>query len=103
MKSTQQSSDHDLLITLNAKVDNLSIDMKQMGDGVSTKVSEHETRIRNIEAVHDKVDPQGSVKRINELERKVDRYLVIASAFGGAVVYVLSQLPNWLRLFNVKL
>jgi hypothetical protein len=96
------SSDHDLLITLNTKVDNLAADMKVLGDGISQRVADHEGRIRTIEDVHNRVNPEGSVRRLDKLEKKVDAYVLVASVAGGIISFVITQLPGWIELILQK-
>lgn len=44
------SDDHNLLIKLDTKVDALKDDIKMLSDGTSTKINDHETRLRANEA-----------------------------------------------------
>jgi hypothetical protein len=47
---TQKSSlDHDLLIELRTRMDNLREDIKTLSDGTTVKIAEHESRISTIE------------------------------------------------------
>lgn len=43
------SDDHNLLIRLDAKVDALKEDIKMLTDGTSTKINDHELRLRRLE------------------------------------------------------
>jgi hypothetical protein len=47
--SLQSIRDHDLLIRLDQKVDQVSVDIKDLKDGTSKTVSDHESRLRDIE------------------------------------------------------
>ena len=47
------SGDHDLLITLVAKVDGVKEDIRILNDGTSTKIADHETRIRGLEKIQE--------------------------------------------------
>lgn len=43
------SADHDLLTKLNEKVDGLIKDVKEINDGTSYKINDHELRLRKLE------------------------------------------------------
>lgn len=47
------SGDHDLLITLVAKVDGVKEDIRVLNDGTSAKISDHETRLRALEKIQE--------------------------------------------------
>lgn len=42
-------SDHDLLITMHEQIKGIKADIKDLKDGTSTKLQDHENRIRRIE------------------------------------------------------
>lgn len=44
------SGDHDLLQRLDQKVDGLKIDIQSINDGLAKTISDHETRLRVLEA-----------------------------------------------------
>ncbi len=46
----RRRDDHDLLIELKSKIEQVSVDVKDLKDGLNTKVSDHETRIRSLES-----------------------------------------------------
>lgn len=46
--------DHDLLITLDTKITGIKDDIKDLKDGTSTKINEHEIRIFNLESIKSK-------------------------------------------------
>ena len=98
-------SDHDLLITLNTKVDALTLAVKELRDGTSLKIAEQESRIRKIEELIDQTNPAQSYKDFLVLKQEVHDFKVtagvwrfIAGSIGAIVFYVLTQLPHWIKL-----
>src|SRR3990167_5026206 len=86
----QAIQDHDLLIRLEAKVDGVISDIKEIKDGTSMKIAEHETRIRQLEETNKEVRPITMRKEMDEVYQwKPDFQLTyrvivgIASAVGG--------------------
>lgn len=49
VKETRDSGDHDLLIELKTKMDDLKNDIAELKDGTSTKIASHEIRIVTLE------------------------------------------------------
>lgn len=47
--NANNSGDHDLIIKLDTKMDALKEDIKMLNDGTSTKISDHELRLRRLE------------------------------------------------------
>ena len=45
----RENIDHDLLITLNVKLDGVVIDMKEIKDGSASQLTNHELRIKTLE------------------------------------------------------
>lgn len=48
-RTVQDKSDHDLLITLHEQVQGIRADIKELKDGTSIRIADHETRIRRLE------------------------------------------------------
>ena len=44
-----QQNDHDLIIRLDTKIDDLKVDIKELKDGTAMKIEDHETRLKLIE------------------------------------------------------
>ncbi len=44
-----ETSDHDLLVGLNVRLEDIKADIKELKDGVSSKLENHEVRIRSLE------------------------------------------------------
>ncbi len=42
-------NDHDLIITIHEQIKNIRADIKDIKDGTSTQLADHETRIRRLE------------------------------------------------------
>ena len=47
--STKNMSDHDLLITMHEQIKGIKIDIKEIKDGTSAKLTDHELRVRRLE------------------------------------------------------
>lgn len=99
--------DHDLLVTLNVKVDALTKKVDSMSDGMSAKLADHEKRIEIVEVTIKKFDPTELTPRFFVLEQKVHDfettakvYRVLAGAVGGAIFFILSQLPSWIKFLS---
>lgn len=48
-QDTSKMNDHDLIITIHEQIKNVRLDIKDMKDGTSEKMADHETRIRRLE------------------------------------------------------
>ncbi len=94
-KKTDNFTDHDLLITLNAKFDNLSIDVKTMGDGLSTRVALLEKWREDMDIYHAKIP-------LEEYEKLAESYkgflsnwkllTIITAPIFAILVAVISEL-----------
>ena len=49
MDDISKMSDHDLLITMHEQIKGIKADIKELKDGTSIQLHDHETRIRNNE------------------------------------------------------
>lgn len=65
-----RSDDHDLLITLNTKVDGLVTDVRDLKDGVYSRLQDHERRINRLE--HDHVAIGGVETAYEQLKENTD-------------------------------
>lgn len=54
-------SDHDLLIRVDANLTNLTIDVKNLSNGLDGKLLDHEVRIRDVEKSVTKITTWGTV------------------------------------------
>ena len=48
-KDTSKMNDHDLLITMHEQIKNIRADIKDLKDGTSLTLSDHEKRLRRLE------------------------------------------------------
>lgn len=87
MKKDNPLTDHDLLIRLDAKVDNLSTDVKLMGDGLSGRVSNLETWREGIDIYHAKIPLEKYIKLADSYERVQSNFKLLA--FIGLPIYTV--------------
>lgn len=71
-RQNQRTADHDILIELKTRMEDLKTDIKELKDGTAAKISDHETRI-------------------NELESTKTRHTVMLS-LGGVILLILAGL-----------
>lgn len=81
--------DRDLLITLNVKVDNLAIEVKDLKEGIGEKLSDHELRLRGVE------------QSMIDFKATANLYRVVSGMIGGVIIFFITQVPNWLKVFGV--
>lgn len=100
---TKPNNDHDLLIRLEAKLDQVILDVKDLKDGTSMKIANLEIRMNEIEDCHKQIDPIGASGRLKVVEdwvteQKINiKWLItIASFIGGIAGYIISQVGKWL-------
>ena len=55
------SDDHDMIVRLDTKMDDLKSDIKELKDGTAIKIESHETRIKALEIAITKVFTYGTV------------------------------------------
>lgn len=98
-------SDHDLLIRLESKVDDIASDVKDLKDGTGTKLNEHELRIRKLEETAEKAQVDKRLNQIDELitwmaNTKVSiKYVIaiVATATSILTFFLKLALDYWLR------
>ena len=66
INKVEKMNDHDLLIRLDAKVDQLSLDIKSLGEGVSIRIAKIEQRLDIVDKILSETDPTALVKLFNE-------------------------------------
>ena len=95
--------DRDLLIVLNTKFDNMSQDVKMMGDGMKTRIREAEVRLTTIEKIIAEVHPLETYTRFLKVEEEYKRTKWLMWFIGG-VALVISWTTGFLNqiltLFN---
>ena len=119
MDKSTTSSDHDLLIELNTKFGIFMIqnknDMKDLKDGASTqlqehenKIKDHEKRINDMEELRDLINPIQVVKDFRSLESEIHDikvtakvWRVVAGMFGAALFWFVTKIPYlWGIIFD---
>lgn len=102
-----QRTDHDTLIRLEGKVDSIQRDVAELKDGISSKIADHEIRIKAIEKVIVETDLLNSYKSFLHLKEEVHDFKTtatvwrtIAGAVGGALFWLLTQIPFIWRLLT---
>jgi hypothetical protein len=68
--NTQNSLDHDLLIRIETRMESLRTDIKELKDGTTCKIDDHEARIQKI-------------------EKKVSGYVITLSLYSGAIATLI--------------
>ena len=96
-----QRSDHDLLIRLESKVDQLGLDIKDVKDGTSRRISDLEAKMNLMEKIRDQYDPVKLVPMILAHEQAIHDFkltsrvfLIIAGGTGALVSWILSNLDK---------
>lgn len=102
----KDSNDHDNLIRIETKLDNLTEDVKSLKLSTMDRINKLEGKVIAIDELHARVNPLDSVIRLNQLEIKIhdfyqtsNVYRTIAGVVGGAIFFILTQIPNWIKLF----
>jgi hypothetical protein len=73
MPDRRQNSDHDLLVTLHEQVKQIRTDIKDLKDGTSATIQDHETRLRFLEKYQARI--VGALGVINVLFIAIELYL----------------------------
>lgn len=79
---TEYKTDHDLLIELRVLLTEMRRDMREMKDGNTAILTDHEVRIRKLE--NDRV-PEDLVKRVQTLEAQSNSWLGKQSVISGGL------------------
>lgn len=110
-KYFENMSDHDLLITLNTKFDELKTEIKSSNESTNTQVGGHESRIRTLETLVTQVDP---IKTHDAMWKKIDEnanwihdfkltykfVLGVSGGIGAVVGFILAVVTQVSNLFN---
>ena len=104
-----QRTDHDTLIRLEGKVDSFLTqylsDMKELKDGTTAKINDHEVRIKTLEKVNESIaSSEGNRVEIMWQERhdtKLTKKLTYGAiaAVGGVIVWILQLLSGFIGEF----
>lgn len=111
-KKIVEISDHDTLIALNANfetfVSRYTIDIKELKDGTNSRLIDAETRLRFIEKVHERVDPEKTFTRLEIVETELmdfKRYWKAAQIIIGAITFgigfIFSIIVSLLKIFKI--
>ena len=102
-----QRMDHDTLIRLESKVDSLITDIKDLKDGTSQKLTDHETRLRVMEKLAEQSQPETNLKKLNDLYQwkhdfQVRWQFIVAAAgvIGGVVGFILTLIGSYFKLIG---
>jgi len=93
------SRDHDTLIRVESKVDQLVKEVKDLKEGTTTRIIALETRMDNMETVRDAYNPKDLVPKILEHDQWIHDYkltqrlfLLAAGAGGGIIAFLINFL-----------
>lgn len=99
--------DRDLLIRLDSKVDQLSLDIKEVKDGVNTRVTALEAKTVGYDKLINEIDPlklaamvQGHDKFIHDFNLTKKLILAIVGAIGGVIGAIATLIFETLRLIK---
>lgn len=100
-------SDHDLLIRLDTRFDELTNQIKLNNDGIISKITDHEGRLRSMETVRDDFDPEkmkeiilANNQWIHDFRLTWKTILGIGVAVGSAVGATVSSIINIQNVFK---
>ena len=103
-----QRSDHDTLIEIKTKLQEVLAEIKSLSDGVSAKIADHEVRLRKVEDALITYEPSKNLNRLDLIEKKVIQMesnafinRTIVGVVSAAVFFVLTQLPGVLRSWGI--
>lgn len=99
-KEYSEKTDHDLLIQLDTKFDALSMDVKEMNDGLRTRMRESEISIREIQIVMDKVNPLETYKDFIKLKETVNRWKYVGVGISATIGFVLANIGRIIDFFK---
>ena len=88
-RTPEEESDHNLLITLNNKVDSLTQSVEKMNDGIRTRIRELELKVETHQVIIDKVDPLETYKRFEKVEQ-TQNYMKFALYMIGVIGIIIS-------------
>lgn len=104
-----QRMDHDTLVRLESKVDQFVsqyiVDMKELRDGTTHRLADHEVRLEKIERTMEELKPVELSQKVDALNlwrhdfHLIWRFVVLAAAtVGGVVAWILNNLAAWIHL-----
>lgn len=103
-----QRLDHDALIRVEENLKNIGADIKEMKDGTSLTLSDHEIRLKSIETIVQVVKPEQSLAEFRVLQQQWRDFgnnlrllQLFWGALGAAIIFLITQVPNILRSWGV--
>lgn len=103
----KMNNDHDLLIILNTKFDQMSKDIKGLADGTTVQLRDHERRIAAMEKLRDQIEPVVMKSQLEDLVEKDKthdknvKWIYTALFFLGSLVqYLISNVPHIISFFT---
>ncbi len=100
-------ADHDLLIRLESKVDDISVDIRELNDGTKATLALHEKRISDIEKTILESDPKVNIKKLDEVynwmhDTRLSLKFLVASivAISSIITFLLKVVIDSFNLFN---
>lgn len=101
--------DHDLLIRVDQKVDNLIDSMDKLSDGMTKELADHELRINAIEKVHEELNPTEIAKTVQKNSQWINDFkitwkvlLFISSAISSIIGFILAVITIGFRFMQLK-
>ena len=92
----------------NTAITNLSNDLRETADGSKKSIADHEARLRVMEKINDQVnlltfyqDHLTLKQEWHDYKTTARTWRVIGGIAGGAAMFILTQLPNILKLFGL--
>jgi uncharacterized protein (UPF0335 family) len=92
------STDHDTIIRLETKMDSVASDIKEIKDGNSAKMAESDGKHIALALRVKKLEDDVLVAKTN-----VGAFRVIGGAIGGGIVFLLTQIPNIIKSWGMKI
>lgn len=116
-------TDHDLLIRLDEKFETFTkqyhLDMKSLNDGMTKQITknaiqleDHEKRLDTVERIIDVVKPEETYNDYITFKTEIKNIIlkagtiasfsrILAGIFGGAIMWLLIQLPQIIENWNL--
>lgn len=116
----KQTPDHDILITLVETVKNnhaalldkisgVKADVGEIKDNVNVQIANHELRIKSIENIHNRVNPEVELKKLNEVYQWSHDFRItwkfilgVSLAVSSVVSFFLGTILDVFKLFGGK-
>ena len=106
-KLTDNTSDHDLLIRLDTKLERLSEDIKEMKNTQASRIGSVEQRITSLEDTIQNSSPKNSrtlteanAAWIHDFKLTWKTMMTLASAIGAVVGFIISAIVQIFNLFG---